>query len=44
MINELNMELSKEKTLITHSSGKVRFLGYDVFIRRNSEVKKVGNL
>ena len=44
MMNELNMELSKEKTLITHSSEKVRFLGYDVFIRRNNEVKKVGNL
>lgn len=28
--SELNLELSQEKTLITHASKKVRFLGYDV--------------
>lgn len=36
---ELNLTLSEEKTLITHSSEKVRFLGYDIRVRRNNEVK-----
>ena len=36
---ELNLTLSEEKTLITHSSEKVRFLGYNVSVRRNNEVK-----
>lgn len=36
---ELNLTLSEEKTLITHSSQKVRFLGYDICVRRNQEVK-----
>ena len=44
MANELHMELSEEKTLITHSSEKARFLGYDVCVRRNSEIRKVGKL
>ena len=44
MANELNMELSEEKTLITHSSEKVRFLGYDICVRRDSQVKKTGKL
>ena len=33
------MELSQEKTLITHSSTCARFLGYDVRVRRSQEVK-----
>lgn len=36
----LGLELSPEKTLITHSSIPVRFLGYDIKVRRNQEVKK----
>ena len=36
---ELKLTLSNEKTLITHSSEKVRFLGYDICVRRNQEVK-----
>ncbi len=35
----LKMELSQEKTLITHSSEAARFLGYDVRIRRSQQVK-----
>jgi len=35
----LKMQLSEEKTLITHSSNYARFLGYDVCIRRNAKVK-----
>lgn len=38
----LKMQLSEEKTLITHSNTKARFLGYDVRVRRkNNTVKKV---
>ena len=38
--NNYKLELSIEKTKITHSSERVRFLGYDVSVRRNQEVKK----
>lgn len=38
----LKMELSEEKTLITHSSQCARFLGYDVRVRRNSQIKPSG--
>ena len=36
---ELKMELSDEKTLITHSNEYARFLGYDVRVRRNDTIK-----
>ena len=35
-----SLELSEEKTKITHSSEKVRFLGYDVSVRRNQMLKR----
>ena len=35
----LKMELSEDKTLITHSSECARFLGYDVRVRRSGEIK-----
>ena len=38
----LKMELSDEKTLITHSNEVARFLGYDVRIRRSSKIKQCG--
>jgi group II intron reverse transcriptase/maturase len=38
----LRMELSEEKTLITHSNTYARFLGYDIKIRRNNIVKRSG--
>jgi group II intron reverse transcriptase/maturase len=38
----LKMELSDEKTLITHSNDTARFLGYDVRVRRNGTVKRGG--
>ena len=41
--NTLKLELSEEKTLITHSSERVRFLGYDVSVRRSQEVKGFKN-
>jgi group II intron reverse transcriptase/maturase len=34
--NTLKMELSDEKTLITHSNNYARFLGYDVRVRRDN--------
>jgi group II intron reverse transcriptase/maturase len=39
----LKMELSDEKTKITHSSEYARFLGYDICIRRNDECKRKSN-
>ena len=39
----LKMELSAEKTLITHSNSFARFLGYDVYVRRKETVKKDKN-
>ena len=41
MAEELHMELSEEKTAITHSNENARFLGYDVRIRRDGKIKKV---
>lgn len=35
----LKMELSEEKTLITHSSKYARFLGYDIRVRRSNLTK-----
>lgn len=37
--NELKMELSQEKTLVTHSNSPARFLGYDVRVRRDQQIK-----
>lgn len=39
----LNLELSEEKTKITHSSENVRFLGYDINVRRNNKSKRKAN-
>ena len=40
--DELKMELSEDKTLITHSSKCARFLGYDVRVRRSGKIKRGG--
>lgn len=37
--DNLKLELSEEKTLITHSEKKARFLGYDIFVRRTNATK-----
>ena len=39
----LKMELSEEKTLITHSSECARFLGYDIRVRRSQKIRRGGN-
>ena len=38
----LKMELSEDKTLITHSSKCARFSGYDVRVRRSGKIKRGG--
>jgi len=37
--DELKLTLSDEKTVITHSSEEIRFLGYDICVRRSQEIK-----
>ena len=44
MVNELHMEFSEEKTLITHSNEGARFLNYDVRVRRCGLVKKTSKI
>lgn len=38
--NTLRLKLTDEKMLITHSGKKVRFLGYDISVRRSSAAKR----
>ena len=40
LAEEMKLELSDEKTKITHSSETARFLGYDVSVRRSQELKR----
>ncbi|GAA3261568.1 Retron-type RNA-directed DNA polymerase [Lactococcus lactis subsp. lactis] len=42
--NKLKMDLSEEKTLITHSSQTARFLGYDIRVRRSGAIKRAGKV
>jgi group II intron reverse transcriptase/maturase len=37
---ELKLELSDEKTLITHSNERAKFLGYEIRVRRSMQTKK----
>src|SRR5690625_7159944 len=43
LCKRLDIKLSDEKTLITHSSKFARFLGYDIAISRNKSTKKYAN-
>ena len=43
LMNTLKLELSEEKTLVTHSSKRIRFLGYDISVRRSQTVKGCKN-
>lgn len=38
--DKLSLTLSQEKTLITHKSQKVRFLGYDIFVNQGDLYRK----
>lgn len=40
---KLNLELSEEKTLITNSEKRIRFLGYDISVSRDASARKVNN-
>lgn len=40
LADEYALELSDEKTKITHTSERIRFLGYDVAVRRNQTIKR----
>jgi len=40
ILTNLKMELSEEKTLITHTSQNARFLGCDISIRRSNKIKR----
>ncbi len=37
---KLKLELSDEKTLITHARKPAKFLGYDVFVRKSNDTRK----
>jgi len=41
--NQLHLELSDEKTLITHSGSMARFLGYDIVVRRDKSISRDKN-
>lgn len=43
MEEQLNLELSDEKTLITHAQEKAKFLGYEIFIRQCKSMKRNKN-
>lgn len=40
LLETLRLELSDEKTLITNSSDKAKFLGYEITIRRSEKTRK----
>lgn len=40
MREQLKLELSDEKTLITYAQDKAKFLGYEIFIRKSDAVKR----
>jgi group II intron reverse transcriptase/maturase len=40
MRDKLKLELSDEKTLITHAQKPAKFLGYDIFIRKTNDTKR----
>lgn len=40
---ELNLEMSDAKTKITHTGDRARFLGYDITVSRNQDLKKTAN-
>lgn len=40
MRDKLRLELSDEKTLITHSTDAAKFLGFDISVRKSNELKR----
>lgn len=41
--DHLKLTLSMEKTKVTHSSQRVRYLGYDIFVSRSKDTKRSKN-
>lgn len=41
--DSLKLTLSMEKTKVTHSSQRVRYLGYDIFVSRSKDTKRSKN-
>ena len=40
---QLCLEMSDEKTLITHANSKARFLGCDIFVRNSQQKRRAVN-
>lgn len=43
LFDTLKLEMSEEKTKITHTGDRARFLGYDITVSRNQQKKKMAN-
>lgn len=43
MKNTLHLEMSQEKTLITHSEDSAHFLGYNIHVQKSNLLKRNGN-
>lgn len=43
LTGSLKLELSDEKTLVTHSTKRARFLGYDIYVRRSNIARRDKN-
>ena len=43
MASKLKLEMSQEKTLITHSSKNAKFLGYEIHVQKSDLLKTNGN-
>ena len=43
LTGSLKLELSDEKTLVTHSAKRARFLGYDIYVRRSNIARRDKN-
>jgi group II intron reverse transcriptase/maturase len=43
LANTLKLKMSEEKTKITHTGDRARFLGYDITVSREQEAKKLKN-
>lgn len=41
--DKLGLDMSEEKTLITHSNEKAAFLGYEIAVSKSNEYKKISN-
>lgn len=41
LYEKLKLELSDEKTLITHTEDSARFLGYEIFVRKSNAQRRI---